>query len=291
MIAPSKNPVTTPFGWVNGYPLNKGSYPGFGFAPGPNYGFHTGVDFGNGGQKNPEIYMPEDGVVTCIPWNGVSYDGNAIVFDGAGGRRHFLGHMREFKVKTGDFVKQGTLIGIMGDTGYAIGVHTHWGVRVNGQLVNGLQYVNESGGGSMQDDFDDGNAKTWVLYFVGNDANDNDITFARKFMDGKEGGIKAYLDQGIIHHPGFVPVFQLKSRIVELETQMRISAEEVKQRLEASGRTNIPQEEIDYYANAYNGRIQLYQNLVIFYEGQPDTPPADNQYTPVTKQLYEKKEQ
>ncbi len=140
MIAPAKTRVTTPFGWVFGYPLYNTSYPGFGNAPGPGYGFHTGVDF----SWSPDdiIYMPEDGVVQVIKWNGTSNDGNAIVV-AVENRRHFMGHMSKFLVANGQFVEKGTPIGVMGDTGFAIGKHLHWGLRIDGQIVNGLNYVTE----------------------------------------------------------------------------------------------------------------------------------------------------
>lgn len=156
MIAPAKTEVTTEFGWVKGYPLNNVSYPGFGSAPGPGYGFHTGVDFGHSPDRT--IYMPEDGTVTVIPWDGKTYDGNAIVFQ-AGNRRHFMGHMSKFLVVNGQFVKEGTPIGIMGETGFAIGVHLHWGLRVDGFLVNGLDYVTEGENVMLAD----ANYLSWVF--------------------------------------------------------------------------------------------------------------------------------
>jgi murein DD-endopeptidase MepM/ murein hydrolase activator NlpD len=143
MIAPAKTAVTTPFGWVKDYPLNKGSYPGYGNAPTSRHGFHTGVDFSH--SPDNKIYMPETGVVQLFNWNGTDYNGNHIIVQ-VGNRRHFLGHIKNngFLVKNGTTVKIGTPIAIMGDTGYADGVHLHWGLRVDGKIVNGLNYVKET---------------------------------------------------------------------------------------------------------------------------------------------------
>lgn len=140
MISPAKTRVTTPFGWVKGYPLYNQSYPGYGNAPGPGYGFHTGVDFS--WSPDNKIYMPEDGIVQLFPWDGKSYDGNAIVV-AVDNRRHFMGHIKKggFLVGNGQRVAKGTPIAIMGDTGFAIGVHLHWGLRIDGKLVNGLNYI------------------------------------------------------------------------------------------------------------------------------------------------------
>lgn len=173
MIAPAKTRVTTPFGWVEGYPLNKGSYPGFGNAPGPNYGFHTGVDYS--WSPDNQIYMPEDGVVQLFSWDGVSYDGNAIVVV-VGNRRHFMGHIRKngFLVANGQFVKEGTPIAIMGDTGYAQGVHLHYGVRVNGLLVDG-QKLSEGNMSSSQTQADETTIKLEYNNGLLRDAQPNEV--------------------------------------------------------------------------------------------------------------------
>lgn len=173
MIAPAKTRVTTPFGWVKGYPLNKGSYPGFGNAPGPDYGFHTGVDYS--WSPDNQIYMPEDGVVQLFAWDGKSYDGNAIVV-AVGNRRHFMGHIRKngFLVDNGQFVKEGTPIAIMGDTGYAIGVHLHYGVRVNGLLVDG-QKLSEGNMSSSQTQADETTIKLEYNNGLLRDAQPNEV--------------------------------------------------------------------------------------------------------------------
>ena len=126
MIAPAKTKITTPYGQVKNYPLNNG--------------FHTGVDFSY--SPDNQIYMPEDGKVYTYSWNGKVYNGNYIIVI-AGNHRHFLGHIRNngFLVKSGQTVKQGEAIAIMGDTGYAIGVHVHWGLRINGTVVDGMKYI------------------------------------------------------------------------------------------------------------------------------------------------------
>ena len=45
-------------------------------------------------------------------------------------------HLSEFKVKVGDKVSQGDLIGLMGSTGYSTESHLHYEVIVNGVKVN-----------------------------------------------------------------------------------------------------------------------------------------------------------
>lgn len=161
MIAPAKTRVTTPFGWVEDYPLNKGSYPGYGTAPSSRHGFHTGVDYSH--SPDNKIYMPETGIVQLNSWNGTDYNGNHIIVE-VDNRRHFMGHIKAggFLVKNGTTVKMGTPIAIMGDTGYAQGVHLHWGLRVNGKIVDGRKYV------TQEDEMYDGKtAEEW--YKIAND--------------------------------------------------------------------------------------------------------------------------
>jgi murein DD-endopeptidase MepM/ murein hydrolase activator NlpD len=45
-------------------------------------------------------------------------------------------HLSEFKVKVGDSVTQGDLIGLMGNTGYSTASHLHYEVIVKGVKVN-----------------------------------------------------------------------------------------------------------------------------------------------------------
>jgi len=169
MIAPAKTRITTPFGWVKGYPLNHNSYPGFGNAPGPDFGFHTGVDFGHSPDKT--IYMPEDGIVKVIPWDGKTYDGNAITTS-IGARRHFMGHMSKFLVANNQEVKEGTPIGIMGETGYADGVHLHWTLRVNGVLVDGMTFVEDNSDMPTANE-----VKNFFKSYLGKEATAQDVAF------------------------------------------------------------------------------------------------------------------
>ena len=52
-------------------------------------------------------------------------------------------HMSELKVKEGDTVKAGDLIGLSGATGFARGPHLHWEMRLNMSAVNPDFFVND----------------------------------------------------------------------------------------------------------------------------------------------------
>jgi len=77
-------------------------------------------------------------------WN--SYDPSDPVFEvvigHAGGFTSEYHHlMPRYVVRAGQAVSKGQLIGYMGETGHATGVHLHWEVDLNGNPVNPRAYI------------------------------------------------------------------------------------------------------------------------------------------------------
>ncbi|MCD7098403.1 peptidoglycan DD-metalloendopeptidase family protein [Stenotrophomonas sp. MMGLT7] len=65
--------------------------------------------------------------------------GNVVILDHGKGYTTLYGHMSRFgKIKTGQRISQGTVIGYVGSTGLATGPHLHYEFRVNGQHRNPL---------------------------------------------------------------------------------------------------------------------------------------------------------
>lgn len=93
-----------------------------------NYGgktsFHSGTDIA--GSYRSKIYAANNGVVTVSEKH--SYNGNYIVINHNNGYYTTYGHMDSRAVKVGDTVEMGQVIGYMGETGYASGVHLHFGL-------------------------------------------------------------------------------------------------------------------------------------------------------------------
>ena len=55
---------------------------------------------------------------------------------------HYL-HLSKFLVKSGQKVKRGDVIGLVGKTGKALGPHLHYEVRINNKPVNPYNYILE----------------------------------------------------------------------------------------------------------------------------------------------------
>lgn len=97
---------------------------------------HRGVDYG--GPKNTPIRATGNGKIIARGW-GKGY-GKYIKIQHAGKYMTVYGHLNKFgKYKKGQYVNQGNVIGYMGKTGLATGVHLHYEFRVNGKHVDPLK--------------------------------------------------------------------------------------------------------------------------------------------------------
>lgn len=108
--------------------------------------FHSGLDFA-GGMGLP-IKAPADGTVVLA--GPLTVRGNATFIDHGWGIYSGFFHQSEIKVKVGDRVKKGDIIGLVGNTGRVnnafdypgAGAHLHWEVWVNGVQVNPMTWMN-----------------------------------------------------------------------------------------------------------------------------------------------------
>ena len=112
--------------WKGDYPIT--SY--YGWRTNPISGvrsFHDGVDVSM--PVGTELYSPVSGKIRLAKSD--SYGGKYIQVLASDGKGHWCLHLSEFKVKVGDLVQQGQLIGISGNTGQSTGPHTHFGLQSN----------------------------------------------------------------------------------------------------------------------------------------------------------------
>ena len=100
------------------------------------YRGHDGVDYA--APAGTKIYASGDGVVAMAKWNGgygkyIKIRHNAEYSTG-------YAHMRAFAkgIRPGVRVKQGQVIGYVGNTGLSTGPHLHFEVMRNGRKVNPL---------------------------------------------------------------------------------------------------------------------------------------------------------
>jgi murein DD-endopeptidase MepM/ murein hydrolase activator NlpD len=99
--------------------------------------YHSGIDIS--AEKGQPVYATADGFVQSAGYTG-DY-GNLIVLKHAFGLSTRYGHLSAYRVKTGDAVKRGDVIGYIGSTGRSTGSHLHYEILVNGQLMNPLQLL------------------------------------------------------------------------------------------------------------------------------------------------------
>ena len=115
---------------------------------------HKGVDICNVSYSS-KIYATKSGkvLIASMPYSdpdgGSSGYGNYLVIDHGGGMSTLYAHMSIVKVSVGQYVSQGDVIGVTGNTGASTGPHLHYEVHsttmVNGRAVtvyeNPLNYL------------------------------------------------------------------------------------------------------------------------------------------------------
>jgi murein DD-endopeptidase MepM/ murein hydrolase activator NlpD len=122
LIWPVNGPITSGYG-----PRNIGN--GYEFHPGIDIGVPTGTPIRAAAAGTVTIAGPEGGY------------GNYTCIDHGGGLSTCYGHQERFLVSTGQQVAQGQIIGLSDCTGYCLGPHLHFEVRINGQTTDPLGYL------------------------------------------------------------------------------------------------------------------------------------------------------
>jgi len=99
--------------------------------------YHGGLDFR--APTGAPIYAANDGIVRLT--KNLFYSGNHVIVDHGMGLFTGYSHLNEFRVKPGQSVYKGQVIGLAGATGRANGPHLHWSAKVNGVNVDPLQLM------------------------------------------------------------------------------------------------------------------------------------------------------
>ena len=112
----------------------------FGYRPDPIYKiekFHSGMDFT--AALGTEAYATGDGVVYDVERNEWGY-GNMVILDHGYGYRTRYAHLLKPAVRKGQKVKRGQVIGYIGATGKATGVHLHYEVLKNDDQIDPINF-------------------------------------------------------------------------------------------------------------------------------------------------------
>ncbi|HEY0326714.1 MAG TPA: M23 family metallopeptidase [Allosphingosinicella sp.] len=99
---------------------------------------HGGIDMA--GPVGTPIYATADGTVAAADWNSGGY-GNLVELGHGAGIATRYGHLSRIMVRSGERVRRGQVIGLMGSTGRSTGSHLHYEVRIDGRAVNPLPFL------------------------------------------------------------------------------------------------------------------------------------------------------
>ncbi len=97
---------------------------------------HLGYDLAS--VRNAPVPASNAGVVVFAGDLGIY--GNTVIIDHGYGLMSLYAHLGDFKVKVGDRVRKGQIIGITDSTGLAFGDHLHFGILVGGYEVTPIEW-------------------------------------------------------------------------------------------------------------------------------------------------------
>ena len=100
-------------------------------------GYHGGIDFG--APTGTPVRAVADGIVTWAKWNGNYGNHVKVKHDKYGPYETSYSHLSKIKVKKGQRIKQGTIVGLVGSTGRSTGPHLHYEMKIKGKRVHPLK--------------------------------------------------------------------------------------------------------------------------------------------------------
>ena len=98
---------------------------------------HSGMDIA--APSGRSVKAAESG--TVIFTGDLFFTGNVIYLDHGNGLISLYAHLSKIKVKKGQTINRGEIIGKVGKTGRATGPHLHWSVYLNGNAINPVLFL------------------------------------------------------------------------------------------------------------------------------------------------------
>lgn len=99
---------------------------------------HKGIDIR--ARKNTKVYSTADGIVRTANYS--KFSGNRVIIQHNFGFSSYFAHLSKMKVRAGDVIQRGDLIGLSGDSGQSAGPHLHYEVRYLGKPLNPADFLN-----------------------------------------------------------------------------------------------------------------------------------------------------
>ena len=99
--------------------------------------FHNGIDIAV--ETGTEAVAVCDGRVIEIRKSETL--GNVLVYETVNGYRVTYAHLNETIKEQGDFVKQGEVVALTGNTGLSTGPHLHYGIEYDGEYIDPYTFV------------------------------------------------------------------------------------------------------------------------------------------------------
>jgi murein DD-endopeptidase MepM/ murein hydrolase activator NlpD len=99
--------------------------------------FHYGMDFT--AKTGTPVFASGDGVVYKAD-NSMSGYGNLIIIKHGFGYETYYAHLSKYKVRAGQKVKRGDIIGLVGSTGRSEAPHLHYEVHKDGEPINPINF-------------------------------------------------------------------------------------------------------------------------------------------------------
>jgi hypothetical protein len=95
---------------------------------------HTGIDLQ--AEEGTPVLACNSGMVVLV--DQFFFSGKSVILDHGWGLFSMYFHLSETRVKEGDRVNKGAMLGRVGSTGRSTKPHLHWGIRINGARVDPL---------------------------------------------------------------------------------------------------------------------------------------------------------